>query len=248
VWSVGLVVVAVVVFAVAGYVLVHDDPVHRAGRTPRLPAAASISTPGSPSSSSTSGSGSSTAPSKADPVVAFLGDDWTSGTGASGPAKRFTTLVSAALHLQERNFGVAGSGYAKQGRSGGDYASRVDDVVAAQPAMVIVSGGRNDVHDKLSFAAHQARQLFEQLRARLPGAVVIAVAPMWGDSAAPTDLRRVARAVRKAAERVGARYLGVTDPTRGHPGFMADDAHPDDRGYAAIATVLERRLAPYVPS
>ena len=45
-----------------------------------------------------------------------------------------------------------------------------------------------------------------------------------------------------------ASYLGLPDPILGHPGFMADAGHPDDRGYAAIATALRPRLAPFVPN
>lgn len=235
VWSVGLVVVAVVVFALAGYVLVHDDAVHRAGKTPRQPVADTLS----PSTASS--------PALPEPVVAFLGDDWTSGIGASNHAHRFTALVSAALHLQERNFGSAGSGYARQGRTGGDYASRIPDVVAADPAMVVVSGGRNDVAEDPAFVGQRARLVFERLRTRLPKAVVVVIAPMWGDSPAPKALRRVAGEVRQAAHAAGVRYVGITDPIRGHANYMANAADPDDRGYAAIAAVLEKRLASQVP-
>ena len=233
--------VAVVVFALAGYVLVHDNAVHRAGRIPRQPAADTISAP-APSSAGSS------VPSGPPPVVAFVGDDWTSGVGASSPAKRFTSLVSAALNLDEKNFGVAGSGYAKQGSSGGgDYASQVAAVAAAHPAMVIVSGGRNDVTDNLAFAATRARRLFQQLRLKLPDATIVAVAPMWGDSPKTKPLKQVAHLVRLAAEHAGATYLNVPDPIHGHPGFMADPGHPDDQGYAAIAAALEKRLPKFVP-
>jgi lysophospholipase L1-like esterase len=242
--------VGVVVFASAGYVLVHHTAVHGAGKLPRLPAAASIGTTPAPATATATAPATAPTVSRSSgpkPVVAFVGDDWTSGSGASSPAKRFTTLVSTALDLQQLNFGVAGSGYAKQGRSGGDYLSRIPDVVAAGPAMVVVSGGRNDVADSPGFAGAHARRLFRLLRSQLPQAAVIAVAPMWGDSQAPPALHRIAHAVHRAALGAGVNYLSVADPIQGHPGFMADAAHPDDRGYAAIASLLDRRLAPYVP-
>jgi hypothetical protein len=44
-------------------------------------------------------------------VVAFLGDDYTTGAGASSPAKRFSTLVSQQLGVVEKNFGIAGAGH-----------------------------------------------------------------------------------------------------------------------------------------
>jgi lysophospholipase L1-like esterase len=242
VWSVTLTVVAVAMFAFAGYVLVHDDAVHRAGRIPRLPAAETIAPPG------TSPSGS-TAPSGSPLITAFVGDDWTSGVGASDPSKRFTTLVSAALNLDEKNFGVAGSGYARPGTSedGGDYASRVADVVAAHPDLVVVSGGRNDVTDNVSLLDQRARRLFEQLRRKLPNATVVAIRPMWGDSPPTKALLKVAQVVRLAAKQAGVPYLGVHDPILDHPGFMKDAADPNDRGYTAVAAAIEERLPQNLP-
>jgi lysophospholipase L1-like esterase len=237
-------VAAVAVFALAGYLLVHNNSVHRAGQVPRLPTAASVST--APSASAPA-SATNSRPSRDKPVVAFVGDDWTFGKGASSPAKRFTTLVSAKLHLQERNFGVAGSGYGKQGRASGDYLSRVPEVVAARPAMVVVSGGRNDIGESVGFAQSHARRLFQLLRSRLPQAKVIAVQPLWGAGAPPPALRRMIRAVRKAAHAAGIDEVAFPDPLRGHPSFMADDNHPNNDGYVAIAAALEKRLAKYVP-
>ena len=240
VWSVVVAAVAVVVFAVAAYVLVHDAPVHQGGRMLRLPAAATIEPPVRP----TAGASGSSPPA---PVVAFLGDDWTSGTGASDLDKRFSTLVSAELHLTEKNLGVAGCGYAMLGRAGGDYLSRVPQVVATDPAMVVVSGGRNDVDTNLAFAAAHAKRLFQLLRSRLPEAVVVAVPPMWGDGKPPTALHKLARSVKQAVTKAGGHYVGGTDPLRGHPGYMADADHPDDDGYAAIAAVVAHRIQGYVP-
>jgi lysophospholipase L1-like esterase len=46
---------------------------------------------------------------------------------------------------------------------------------------------------------------------------------------------------------VGGTYLDIPDPIHGHPGFMADAADPNDRGYAAIAAALEPQLALLLP-
>ena len=72
----------------------------------------------------------------------------------------------------------------------------------------------------------------------------LAVAPTWGDSDPPSGLADLAGAVKKAVTAVGGTYLSVRDPVRGHPDYMADDADPDDAGYAAIAKALAPRLRP----
>ena len=232
-WLIG--VLALAVFAAAGYVITKKDPVPDAGTV--LPVTA-VSDPSS--------GGSSTASSSqplACRVIAFLGDDWTAGLGASAKAKRFTTLLAAQLGAEEKNFGGDGSGYATAGSSGdGAYDSRVDDVVAAKPAVVVVSGGRNDTNDYLPTLRKQIKALFAQLHSRLPKATLIAVAPMWGDSDAPGQLTPVASAVQQYVTAAGGRYVGLEDPIHGHPGYMSDAADPNDKGYAAIAKALAPRI------
>ena len=105
--SVALVLLALAVFAAAGYVVVHQTRV-AAGRPHArpLPSASPRAAPGDPTTSRHRGR-----PRRPDrnpsatpvpPVVAFLGDDWTSGAGASPTSKRFTTLVCAQLGLRSQ--------------------------------------------------------------------------------------------------------------------------------------------------
>jgi lysophospholipase L1-like esterase len=181
------------------------------------------------------------------PVVAFLGDDWTAGVGASGIKHRFTTLVSHDLHVTERNFGANGTGYAKETSSDGDYTSRVADVVAAHPDVVVVSGGRNDANNLLATVASRARSLFDELHSKLPDATLVAVAPLWGDSNKPPEVVAIGQAVKSAVTAAGGKYLDIADPIHGHKGFMADAGDPDDDGYAAIAAALEPKLTALLP-
>ncbi|WP_375504114.1 SGNH/GDSL hydrolase family protein [uncultured Jatrophihabitans sp.] len=227
-----VVLLAVAVFAAAGYVITKKDPVPDAGTVLPVPAA---------SAPLSSGAGGSTS-SAAGKVVAFLGDDWTSGVGASTKAKRFTSLLAGQLDFVEKNFGRDGSGYAKSGGADGAYDSRVDDVAAAKPDVVIVSGGRNDTADYLPTLRARIKALFADLHDRLPNATLIALAPMWGDSEPPADLEPVAAAVKQYVQAAGGTYLDLTDPVRGHPEFMDDDADPNNKGYAAIATALAPKI------
>jgi lysophospholipase L1-like esterase len=245
--NVALAALAALEVAAAGYVVAHNT----APKRPAAPVAAQQqNTPRtSPSHRPSLGiAGTSAALGRpARVVVAFLGDDWTAGTGASGHGKRFSTLLAERLGLRERNFGVALTGYAKASATGGAYGSRIDAVVAARPRLVVVSGGRNDRSDSAETVAADADQLFAALHSRLPHAVLVAVAPFWGDSDLPPELKTLSGAVEKAVTGAGGRYLDVADPIHGHPDFMADAGDPNDRGYAAIAAALAPKLAALLP-
>jgi acyl-CoA thioesterase I len=233
----------------AGYVLTHNND--SSDPAPRLGIAGVATSRPAPSSAPGSRVASTPAPGSAtasrqtgeQPVVAFLGDDWTAGTAASSPKKRFSTLVSRHLGLQERNFGADGSGYAKSGPDG-PYSSRLAALVATHPAIVVVAGGRNDVHDDPATAGARIDELFRTLRTQLPDATLVALAPMWGDSDKPAALLAIATQVEDAVTAAGGTYLDVADPIHGRPELMADDADPADAGYAAIAAAVEPVLRP----
>ncbi|WP_375486042.1 SGNH/GDSL hydrolase family protein [uncultured Jatrophihabitans sp.] len=232
-----VVLLALAVFVAAGYMVTKKDHVRDAGTV--LPVdSVGVSTPsGGSASGSSSRSGSAGAR-----TVAFLGDDWTAGIGASARSKRFTTLLAKDLGATERNFGVDGSGYAKASSSGGAYDDRIDDVVAARPDVVVVAGGRNDTADYVPTLQSRTKALFARLHELLPKATLVAVAPFWGDSDAPSDLAPVTAAVKRSVDAAGGTYLAVSDPIRGHPSYMASDADPNDKGYAAIAEALAPKL------
>ncbi|HVU92448.1 MAG TPA: SGNH/GDSL hydrolase family protein [Jatrophihabitans sp.] len=225
-----------VVAGAAVYVLTDDG-----GRTSSTGAPVRPAPAGSTPASGSAPASPSAPPA---PVVAYLGDDWTSGRGASSPAKRFTTLLAKKLKVQERNFGEPGTGYAKSSGQHGPYRSRIDAIAAVHPEAVVVSGGRNDVRGDPAAAVTQARKLFPRLRARLPHATLIAVTPFWGDSNPPVALVAIAQAVKQGVTAAGGVYLDVPDPIRGHPKYMRTAADPNDRGYAAIAAALLKKLKP----
>jgi lysophospholipase L1-like esterase len=243
----GVVVLAALAVAeiVAAVFVVRDH------HSPTAAVAAPASTPAVTFSSKAPSLGveaTSTSQGSASVLIAFLGDDWTTGTGASRPANRFTTLLARRLGVAERSFGVAGAGYAKASATGGTYAAQVAAVVAAQPDVVVVSGGRNDASDSPDTAAADARRLFATLHAKLPNAVLIGIAPFWGDSDLPPAMIQLGRAVKAAVTAAGGTYLDLPDPIHGHPSFMADAADPNDQGYAAIAAALAPQLQPLLPS
>ena len=250
--NIALAVLAVVVFGAAVYVVTNNKAPAKHGGTPGTIAAQQTpigATSAAPTTSSAPSLGvdASSATTGTSPVIAFLGDDWTAGVGASTTALRFTTLLCAQLNAVERNFGVDGTGYAKTSSTGGTYASRVSAIVAADPQVVIVSGGRNDSSDAAATASDAAQALFAKLHRKLPDAVLIAIAPFWGDSDLPPEMVALGTAVNKAVTDAGGSYIDITDPIHGHPNFMADAADPNDKGYAAIAAALKPQVALLLP-
>ncbi|MDT4919112.1 MAG: hypothetical protein QOI15_14 [Pseudonocardiales bacterium] len=249
--NIALAMLAVAEIGAAVYVVRDNDSSPIAAAAPRsTPPVTTTPTSTSPlsSSSPTLGvDGSSTSAPAAGPLIAFLGDDWTRGTGAARKALRFSTLVCGRLGAQELNFGVDGTGYAKPGAGGGPYATRVAQVVAAHPSVVVVSGGRNDSNDSPATAAEAARQLFARLHAKLPDAVLIAIAPFWGDSDLPPEMIALGAAIKNGVTAAGGTYLDIPDPIHGHPDFMADAADPNNQGYAAIAAAVATQLEPLLP-
>lgn len=228
------VVAAVIVFAVAGYVIVRADPPPEHGGTPGYSAGPVAAT--------------TPATIPVGTLIAFLGDDWTASTGAGSVRQGFVASVGASLHVPVRAFAVPGGGYAKRSSDGKTYAALVAAVVAAHPTVVVVSGGRNDVGDYVPTMQQAARDLFTALHRALPRAALVGVAPWWGDSQHPQELTPVAAGVQAAVTAAGGDYVDGPDPLQGHPNWMADDADPNAAGYAAIAAALVPRLRPLLAS
>lgn len=237
-WAIATVVAAVIVFAVAGYVMTHDGSAADSAATPGYTAPTLT-----PSSAVTDASSDSPAAA----TIAFLGDDWTGSLGAGSTDKGFVAAVGAALQVPVRAFAVPGGGYAKSSPQGQTYADLVAAVIAAHPRVVVVSGGRNDVGDYAPTLQQAATGLFAALHQALPQAVLVAVAPWWGDSDHPATLAPVTAAVQAAVGAAGGHYLGEPDPLHGHPDWMADAADPNDAGYAAIAAALAPQLRRLLP-
>lgn len=250
--DVALAVLGVLVIIAAVYVSTHNGPsdAAEAGGSVNTYVPAKVAPPPSSSpavtklsSSASSGTASSSSAGPGEKVVAFLGDEWTAGAGSSAKADRFASLLSTRLGFTQRNFGTDGAGYSS-GPHG--YDSEVAKVVAAHPDVVVVSGGRNDLspaHD-LTATAADVQRVFADLRAGLPKAQLIAVAPFWGDSDLPQALVTLGSEVHEAVTAVHGTYLDIEDPIHGHPDYMADDVDPNDKGHAAIAIALQPKVEP----
>lgn len=182
------------------------------------------------------------------PVVAFIGDSYTWGSGATMKSKRWTSLVADRMGWLEFNVGEGGTGYLKTFENRPNYYGQLDEITALRPDIVVVSGGQND-QDLLSanppelFAA--VSHFYVQLRSRMPRARIIGVGPSFPDALTP-DRFAFDRVVRDAVRAVGGEFISLIRPTPViDPAMLEPDrVHVGDAGHAAIAQRMLTNLHP----
>lgn len=185
------------------------------------------------------------------PFAAFYGDSYTLGTGASDPANRWSTAISAARGWNEFNPSVNGLGFVNNRASTPpDYApdDEVPRIIAVEPDIVFVTMGLNDNFSMPQRADEIQRAIevdLQTLRTELPAARIIVVEPFWYTDARPESVETIIGWVRDGAATIGADYVpGASRWIEGHPEWMAADRlHPNDDGYAEMARRMEDALA-----
>ena len=180
------------------------------------------------------------------PRVAFYGDSYTLGTGASDPSLRWSSIICAERGWQEFNPSVNGLGFVNNRATDGE-GDLPALVIANDPSIVFITMGLND-NFSYDRAANQIRlritEDFTRLATALPDARFIVVEPFWYTDRRPESVEVIIGWVRDAAAAIGADYIsGASHWIEGHPEWMASDGlHPNDAGYAAMATRMDAEL------
>ena len=188
------------------------------------------------------------------PIVAFYGDSYTLGTGASDPSKRWSTTISEDRGWREVNPSVNGLGFINNRSVFGEGSGDLPDlVIAARPDIVFVTMGLNDNFSYAGAADRIRTQIpadLSRLREALPEARFIVVEPFWYTAERPESLTAISGWVEDAAADIGADYIpGASRWLDGHyagsdESWMASDGlHPDDTGYAHMAEEMDAALA-----
>ncbi|WP_411700735.1 SGNH/GDSL hydrolase family protein [Conyzicola sp.] len=180
--------------------------------------------------------------------VAFYGDSYTLGTGASSPDKRWSTIVSRERNWNEFNPSVNGLGFVANRADSGEGSNDLpEQVIESNPEIVFVTMGLND-NFAYDFQATDIRAQItadlDRLKKALPDARFIVVEPFWYTDDRPTSVDVIGGWVEDAARSIGADYIpGASRWIEGHPEWMAADGlHPNDEGYAAMAERMETEL------
>ncbi|MDR6142825.1 lysophospholipase L1-like esterase [Microbacterium foliorum] len=191
------------------------------------------------------------------PLVAFHGDSYTLGTGASDPSLRWSTIISEERGWREFNPSVNGLGFVNHRENFGE-----DDlpalVIAQKPDIVFVTMGLND-----TFSYDRRADLIRdtisgdltRIREALPSARIVVVEPFWYTEQRPASLEQIIVWVEDAAAEIGADWIpGASRWLDGHhagseDSWMASDGlHPSDVGYAHMAEQMDAALTRLDPA
>ncbi|ROR80792.1 Lysophospholipase L1 [Plantibacter flavus] len=182
------------------------------------------------------------------PLVAFYGDSYTLGTGASDPADRWSTVVSEERGWREFNPSVNGLGFVNHRDRFGDGSGDLPSlIIAEQPDIVFVTMGLNDAFsfdDAADRIHEQITTDLQRLRDALPEARFIVVEPFWYTDERPQSIETIIGWVADAAQEIDADTIpGASHWIEGHPEWMAADGlHPNDEGYAEMARRMDTEL------
>lgn len=203
-----------------------------------------------------SSSPTSSAPSSGEgPLVAFYGDSYTLGTGASDPSERWSSLISARHGWREFNPSVNGLGFVANRALVGDLP---DQIIGQDPDIVFVTMGLNDNFVYARDAAAIRRAIADdltRLHESLPDARMIVVEPFWYTAVRPDSLPTIIGWVHEEADAIGADW--IPDASHWLDGHYAEDAaswmaadglHPNDTGYAEMAARMETALQALEPA
>jgi len=166
--------------------------------------------------------------------VAF-GDSLTAGTGAN-PGKDYPAQLAARLGIPIENMGVPGN-------TTEDGLARLPEVLARQPRVVLVCFGGNDSLRQMPRKAtfENLGQIIDRLHQQGAFVVLIGVRSASLLDQFDSHFKQLARQKRVL-------YLpNILQGLLTDPGVMSDALHPNDQGYARIASRLERILLPLLP-
>jgi lysophospholipase L1-like esterase len=175
------------------------------------------------------------------PLVAFLGDSWTAGVGATG-RRGYVVRAAERLGWGYSNVGVGGSGYSVPGPHHSRFVQRIPQLVALHPDVVVVQGSLNERHSTPRALRAAAASTLAGLTGALdPGTPVLVVGAAYNPGTADATIDWINDGVGDAAAAAGLPFVnpasaGWLDPH--DRGLWADTIHPDDRGHQLMADAL----------
>jgi lysophospholipase L1-like esterase len=177
------------------------------------------------------------------PLVSFIGDSWTDGTGATDKVG-YAYLTGRQLGWAHRVLGVGGSGYVRGGAGNVPFDERILPAVSGNPDVVVIQGSINERSTPSpELAAAVADTLNRLVRAAGPDTAVVVLGASHVPGVPVEYVDKVNDVVRAEAAQRGLPFVDVaaevwSDPA--DPSIWADPYHVNDAGAQQIAA----RLAP----
>jgi lysophospholipase L1-like esterase len=165
-------------------------------------------------------------------TIVCFGDSITYGIGAQ-EAESYPQRLAERLGVNLVNLGVPGDTTA-------DGLARLDEVLAADPWLVIVEFGGNDILGRRPLAETEA-----SLRGILDGLLAARIVPVVIEIRNPLD----GDPMRELFARLKAEYgVPMVEDTLPRillrPGLKADPIHPNAKGYDKLAEAVAREIKP----
>jgi lysophospholipase L1-like esterase len=190
------------------------------------------------------GRSGSTAGEGSRPVVTFIGDSWTAGTGSES-GRGYAAPAAERAGWTSHVLGISGTGYL-QGTPGQDFAGRVGRAAGTDPDVVVVQGSLNDDRSDPAALEPAVRNTLSDLRAAVgPGPVVLVIGASHTPGTDPATIESLNDAIGSAAETVGVRFVDPAEENWNDPAdptIWADPIHPNDAGYRLVADRVSELL------
>jgi acyl-CoA thioesterase-1 len=172
--------------------------------------------------------------------VLFFGDSYTEGFGSSNSATLgFAPLVSASFGWKSEIDGVGGSGFVTKGPANETYADRLASRTGGSAQLIVLQGGLNDEKSDAAQVEVAARADIARLHTIYPSAQIVVVGPVSPYREVPTNLASIDSALGRAAGSAGVAFVSPIVSGWNVAPFTENDArHPNDSGYALIASKL----------
>lgn len=165
-------------------------------------------------------------------VVAF-GDSLTAGYGAPR-GSAYPAVLAAKLGREVINLGMSGE-------TAAHAPSRLPEVLAQNPHMVLIEFGANDFmqNRRMEDALAAVAEIVDVVQQA--GAVAVIV-----DTGAP-GMGHYSRAYKKLAEEKGAVFVpGILEGIFNKRQYKSDMVHPNAAGYEIVAERVYERIKPYL--
>jgi len=190
-------------------------------------------------------------------VYVALGDSLTAGVGTDQYEQAYPYLVAESLTTRLGGITLENKAY-PGARTVDVINNQLDETIAAQPKIVTILVGINDVHGNINEAtfAKNYEEIISRLTQETSARVYAVSIPYLGDNSLlrwPYNyyfawrIRYFNQAIKDLAARYNVQYLDLYTPTvktfsQAGPHYAADHFHPSASGYALWAPIIYDHL------